>query len=332
MHVAWTSFGYRYFKFGCRNLNTEISVSITLGTRSSHTLRVWGGTMEARDQPRPINMATGAAASFTWVLSTLQRISAELSSHGSCLLGRSGHTYDADETRISLEQVYRELIAISLLYELEPAEEEAVECVRMALQSITAITEDECCSSRSINVVHLDPRSVASDRPGRPRFDIGEEQLSCLIETGFSVPEIASYSILRVSVSTVRRRMSEYNLTVSVSATYSDIGDEELDHYVTEIQSVFPMCGNRQMMGILLSKGIKVKQHRVRESRGRRTYSVPSPRSLWHIDGNHKLIRCVIVFWCIFSQYSPHTHTHTHTTSTDRIIHQCIVTEVLWCF
>lgn len=55
--------------------------------------------------------------------------------------------------------------------------EETVECVRIALQSITAITEDECHSSSSASVVNLDPRYLASDGPGRSRFDIGEEQL-----------------------------------------------------------------------------------------------------------------------------------------------------------
>ena len=28
----------------------------------------------------------------------------------------------------------------------------------------------------------------------------------------------------------------------------------------------------------------------------RRTYSVPSPNALWHVDGNHKLIRYRYVF------------------------------------
>ena len=27
----------------------------------------------------------------------------------------------------------------------------------------------------------------------------------------------------------------------------------------------------------------------------RREYSVPAVNSLWHLDGNHKLIRCVLI-------------------------------------
>ena len=124
-----------------------------------------------------------------------------------------------------------------------------------------------------------------------------------LIEHRFSVPQIAE--MFGVSISTVRRRMTEYGL--SISATYSSITDEELDALVKYIQIMFPMCGNRQMLGQLLARGVRVQQHRVRESQRRidpegsmlrrlncihrRVYKVHAPRSLYHIDGNHKLIR-----------------------------------------
>jgi hypothetical protein len=61
------------------------------------------------------------------------------------------------------------------------------------------------------------------------------------------------------------------------------------------------------MQGHLLAKGYRVQQARVREAQrmidpegsmmrqlrttNRREYYVPSPKSLWHMDGNHKLIR-----------------------------------------
>ena len=63
------------------------------------------------------------------------------------------------------------------------------------------------------------------------------------------------------------------------------------------------------MTGFLLSAGHRVQQRRVRESMRRvdpngvflraieirtvrrRRYQVPGPQALWHIDGNHKLIR-----------------------------------------
>ena len=99
--------------------------------------------------------------------------------------------------------------------------------------------------------------------------------------------------------------MDDYDL--SICAQYSVLSDSELDDMVADIQSQFPMCGNRQMQGHLLARGHRVQQIRVREAQrrvdpqgtiirrlhalNRREYSVLSPRSLYHIDGNHKLIR-----------------------------------------
>ena len=99
--------------------------------------------------------------------------------------------------------------------------------------------------------------------------------------------------------------MSLYGL--SITSMYTDISDEELDEVVRDIQRQFPMCGNRQMQGHLLSRGIRLQQIRIRESQrhvdpegtiirrlsvlNRREYSVPAPLSLYHIDGHHKLIR-----------------------------------------
>ena len=59
---------------------------------------------------------------------------------------------------------------------------------------------------------------------GRPAFVIPCSVLQHLLEIHLTVPKISK--LLGVSVSTVRRRMAEYGL--SVRDTYSDIGDEEL--------------------------------------------------------------------------------------------------------
>lgn len=93
---------------------------------------------------------------------------------------------------------------------------------------------------------------------------------------------------------------------LSVQALYSSITDDDLDMIVLNISDHFPNCGYWLMEGHLLSKGIRVCQSRIRESMHRVDpqgvairwaatirckYSVVSPLSLWHIDGNHKLIR-----------------------------------------
>ena len=100
--------------------------------------------------------------------------------------------------------------------------------------------------------------------------------------------------------------MAEFGVTVS--SQYSQLSDEGLDQLVIDI---FPTCGNKQMLGHLRSRGYRIQQIRVRESlmrvdpegsvmrrlitMNRRRYYVPSPLSLWHLDGNHKLIRYMIV-------------------------------------
>ena len=138
---------------------------------------------------------------------------------------------------------------------------------------------------------------------GRPKLNVTQEQLEHLLALGFSDPNIAN--VLGVSLSTVRRRMSEYGL--SVRALYSVISDQDLDRVVAEIKEDFPNCGYRLMKGHLLHRGYRVTQVRIRESLHRvdpegiavrwcsvihrRKYTVRSPLSLWHVDGNHKLVR-----------------------------------------
>ena len=147
------------------------------------------------------------------------------------------------------------------------------------------------------------PQVVLEHRRGRPRLDIKQEQLEYLLHLGFNCPKIAE--MLGVSLSTVRRRMSEFGL--SVTALYSTVTDQELDSLVSEIKEEFPNCGSRLMHGHLLHRGHRISQARIREALHRvdpegvavrltsavqrRKYAVSSPLSLWHLDGNHKLIR-----------------------------------------
>ena len=145
--------------------------------------------------------------------------------------------------------------------------------------------------------------SCVENQRGRPRLEIKQQQLEYLLQLGFSCPKIAG--VLGVSLSTIRRRMSEFGL--SITSLYSDVTDQELDLLVSQIKEEFPNCGYRLMCGHLLSRGHCVCQARVRESLNRvdpdgvvirwssaiqrRKYSVLAPLSLWHLDGNHKLIK-----------------------------------------
>ncbi|KAK3737739.1 hypothetical protein QZH41_018283 [Actinostola sp. cb2023] len=53
---------------------------------------------------------------------------------------------------------------------------------------------------------------------GRPSFLIKEEQLSFLIDTGFTVPQMSQ--MLGVSTRTVERRMSAFGISISVIVVY----------------------------------------------------------------------------------------------------------------
>ena len=138
---------------------------------------------------------------------------------------------------------------------------------------------------------------------GRPRLDITEDILTYFLDHGFSA--VSTAMLLQVSLSTLRRRMSEFGL--SVRSNYSSIPDNELDRLITTIQYQHPHCGYRLMRGHLTMLGHRVQQERIRDAMlrtdpegvfsrwgctvHRRRYSVPTPNALWHIDGNHRLIR-----------------------------------------
>ena len=143
-------------------------------------------------------------------------------------------------------------------------------------------------------------------RRGRPRFLIAEDPLCYLLGHGFNVPTISR--MMGVSVSTIRRRMAD--LDIRISDMYATISDSDLDEKVREIKEYYPNHGSRMLQGQLKSQGTRVQRHRIRESLRRidplgcmlrwfntvqrRNYSVPHSQWLWHIDGNHKLIRFVM--------------------------------------
>ena len=144
--------------------------------------------------------------------------------------------------------------------------------------------------------------AVYSGRPGRPALDISYDQLVYLLNFELSVPDIAQ--ALGVSESTIFRRMKTYGLSAHQNVVLSD---QELDDKVREVLREFPNAGYRRVISQLSVNGLRPAQLRVREAMQRvdpqgvavrwlrltprRQYNVSGPLALWHIDGNHKLIR-----------------------------------------
>ena len=145
---------------------------------------------------------------------------------------------------------------------------------------------------------------IKSDAAGRPKIHVSKEILELFIDYDLSYEKISK--LLCVSKATVQRRAQEYQLTAS---PHSNISDEELDNVVKTILDSFPNTGIRRMKGFLSARGLKIQWERVRKALWnvdpdgiinrtifstiitRRKYCVPGPLALWHIDGNHKLIR-----------------------------------------
>ena len=231
----------------------------------------------------------------SWAINTLRRVATDLESFGD---GRI--LSDApDSFLLLLELVYREILVQEQL-DGHSLSSRAGTLVSRALYSMRLLQDrhHEFMFSRRSEAPVLQ-----SGCAGRPRFDIPEQQLRFLVQSGFTGTQMAE--IIGVSLRTVRRRMTDYGL--NISEQYADVTDHELEQLVMGIKMEFPTCGQKQMMGHLRARGYRVQQVRLREIMrrvdpegsimrrltvlNRRRYSVPAPGSLWHIDGNHKLIR-----------------------------------------
>ncbi|XP_067110770.1 uncharacterized protein [Osmerus mordax] len=162
---------------------------------------------------------------------------------------------------------------------------------------------------------HAQPASSGYQAPltwtgamGAPHYQITGEQLRFLMSCAFSLSQMAE--ILHVSRSTVKRRLRRLNL--SQVGRFSDLSDTALDDKVKDLVAGNDRLGPESVRAQLRAEGIRVQRRRVRDSMlrvnpraaalramsqrlHRRSYRVAGPNSLWHLDGNHKLIRWRIV-------------------------------------
>ena len=111
-----------------------------------------------------------------------------------------------DAYHLQLELVYQELVAAELLDEPVSI---PLECVWGALALVRDALESD---SPYPGLSGYCAPTVHEGTSGRPRFDIPQNMLACLLEIRFTVPQIAN--ILGVSARMLRRRMSDYVLSV----------------------------------------------------------------------------------------------------------------------
>lgn len=135
---------------------------------------------------------------------------------------------------------------------------------------------------------------------GRPSIDIPREPLEQYLKNNFTIEKLLDFSVC------VPRRIIEYQLHFE---KHSSLTDAELDDVVSDVLKTIPRCGYWNMCGHLHPRGHKVQWDRIQDSMRRlcleeilmwalqlmavrcRTYFVQAPLSLWHINGNHKLMR-----------------------------------------
>ena len=117
---------------------------------------------------------------------------------------------------------------------------------------------------------------------------------------GFTWTKIAN--ILNVSRQTLYRHLNGSGLM-----GFTDVTDEELDGIIQSYKATHPNDGEQIITGYLRSVGMCIPRRRIRESIHRvdpagveerarttirrRRYHVDAPNEVWHMDGNHKLIR-----------------------------------------
>ncbi len=173
---------------------------------------------------------------------------------------------------------------------------------RRACEYLHRFQHGERSTSQSVAGINLFNVTQHSGRRGRPLIVLNIEQVELLRSAGFTWQEVAK--AIGVSRTTLWRRLSELNINTSA---YTDISDHDLDEVMTTTQHNYPNAGLVILQGLLVSEGVHVQRQRLRDSvtrtdpirriarwhqvLSRRTYCVPRPNSLWHIDGHHSLFR-----------------------------------------
>uniref|UniRef100_A0A667Y9I1 Integrase catalytic domain-containing protein n=1 Tax=Myripristis murdjan TaxID=586833 RepID=A0A667Y9I1_9TELE len=158
------------------------------------------------------------------------------------------------------------------------------------------------------------PAETLSTYNGDNTF-ISKEDIEALLVLGITLTEVAS--VLGISRPTLYKLMRAYSIR---HTKFSDISDQELDETIRDIKAEHPHVGEVMLNGHLRARNIMVQRHRLRDSVKRvdntgvdfrrtttvqrRVYSVPCPNYIWHIDGNHKLIRWKIVVHGAMDGYS----------------------------
>lgn len=164
---------------------------------------------------------------------------------------------------------------------------------------------------------------MAEGNVGRPKITVDKEQIEILRSLRVTWQDISL--MMGVSVKTLQRRASEYNIK-----RFSSITDGELDIIMASCLEDFPHAGQVMLQGHMTSLALHIPRERLRHSLQRvglrnsmapvitrRTYSVSGPNSLWHVDGNMKMIRWRLVIHAGIDGHS-RLITYIHCSNNNR--------------
>ncbi|XP_069104908.1 uncharacterized protein [Argopecten irradians] len=185
---------------------------------------------------------------------------------------------------------------------------DTVSGIEASLTELQRGIEDSPAADNQPTAEIVDSGDTGTRSRGRPAIKVDLVFVKRQLNRGYTAKKIAEQ--LNCSPSLIYKTLRDGGLNVG-SAKFSIIDDEELDRTVQQIHTDHPNAGYVMMNGYLRSRGIKVQRSRVRSSLmrvdphgtaqrwsstiSRRTYRVPVPNSLWHMDGHMRLIRWGIV-------------------------------------
>lgn len=162
----------------------------------------------------------------------------------------------------------------------------------------TTITMDD-----SDEPTTMDEEIETRRRPGRPGVTVSSADIKNMFELGFTVAQMAKRH--NISRPTVYKLLEDAD--IDHPARFTNIDDNQLDAIIAQIKITHPNAGETNVMGHLRARKIKVQRKRVRQSIHRvdpegpserssrnfrhRVYESPCPNYVWHLDGNHKLVK-----------------------------------------
>ena len=141
---------------------------------------------------------------------------------------------------------------------------------------------------------------------GRPKKQINDDHIQSLISSGLNKTRISE--VLEISRAKLNRYLSEHHLEDLFLR--HDLASDEIDDITKRAKAELPSFGERMTIGYFRASSIRLTRAQIRASIHRvdpdgvvscredarrricrRVYSSPYPHYMWHIDGNHKLIR-----------------------------------------